>query len=161
MLAIIAIHRLKAIQAHGGLPRWRSGKESASYCRRCRFSSWIGKTPWRRKWHPTPVFLPGKFHGQRSLAGYSPWGCKSQTRLSDWTTTYIYFAVPHSLWNLSYLTKDWTWALHSESMQSWPLGYQFPSMHFFFFLAALCSMWDFSSLIRVLTWVLYIGSMKS
>ena len=32
--------------------------------------------PWRRKWQPTPVFLPGKFHGQRSLVGYSPWGCK-------------------------------------------------------------------------------------
>ena len=32
--------------------------------------------PWRRKWQPTPVFLPGKCHGQRSLAGYSPWGCK-------------------------------------------------------------------------------------
>ena len=38
--------------------------------------------PWRRKWPPTPVFLPGKFHGQRSMAGYSPWGCKESTRLS-------------------------------------------------------------------------------
>ena len=37
---------------------------------------------WRRKWQPTPVFLPGESHGQRSLAGYSPWGCKSRTRLS-------------------------------------------------------------------------------
>ena len=35
-----------------------------------------GSTPWRRKWQPTPVFLPGKSHGQRSLAGYSPWGPK-------------------------------------------------------------------------------------
>ena len=34
------------------------------------------KSPWRRAWQPTPVFLPGEFHGQRSLAGYSPWGCK-------------------------------------------------------------------------------------
>ena len=34
----------------------------------------VGKILWRRKWQPTPVFLPGKFHGQRSLAGYSPWG---------------------------------------------------------------------------------------
>jgi len=33
-------------------------------------------TKWRRKWHPTPVFLSGEFHGQRSLAGYNPWGCK-------------------------------------------------------------------------------------
>ena len=38
--------------------------------------SLVGKIPWRRKWQPTPVFLPGEFHGQRSLAGYSPWGRK-------------------------------------------------------------------------------------
>ena len=37
--------------------------------------SWVRKIPWRREWLPTPVFLPGKFYGQRSLAGYSPWGC--------------------------------------------------------------------------------------
>ena len=36
----------------------------------------VGKIPWRRAWQPTPVFLPRKFHGQRSLAGYSPCGCK-------------------------------------------------------------------------------------
>ena len=40
------------------------------------FDSWIGKIPWRREWLPTPVFLPGELHGQRSLAGYSPWGQK-------------------------------------------------------------------------------------
>ena len=39
------------------------------------------------KWQPTPVFLPGEAHGQRSLAGYSPWGLKSQTRLSDFQFT--------------------------------------------------------------------------
>ena len=43
----------------------------------------LGRFPWRRKWQPTPVFLPEEFHGQRSLAGYSLWGHKSQTRLSD------------------------------------------------------------------------------
>ena len=42
-----------------------------------------GKIPWRRAWQPTPVFLPGESHGQRSLAGYSPWGCKE----SDMTET--------------------------------------------------------------------------
>ena len=45
-------------------------------CKRCSFSPWVGKIPWRRKWHPTPVLLPGESHGQRSLAGYSPWGRK-------------------------------------------------------------------------------------
>ena len=38
------------------------------------FDTWVGKIPWRRKWQPTPVFLPGRFHGQRGLAGHSPWG---------------------------------------------------------------------------------------
>ena len=48
-------------------------------CRRHRkhgFSSWFGKIPWRRKWQPTPVFLPAESHGQGSLVGYSPWGRK-------------------------------------------------------------------------------------
>ena len=39
-----------------------------------RFAPWVGKILWRRKWQPAPVFLPGEFHGQRSLMGYSPWG---------------------------------------------------------------------------------------
>ena len=47
-------------------------------CRRCNFNPWIRKIPWRRAWQPTPVFLPGKFHGQRRLVGYSPQGCKGQ-----------------------------------------------------------------------------------
>ena len=46
------------------------GKESA--CNAGDSSSWVGKVPWRRKWQPTPVFLPGESHGQRSLADYSP-----------------------------------------------------------------------------------------
>ena len=45
-------------------------------CRRHRFDPWVGKIPWRRKWQPTSVFLPGESHGLRSLAGYSPWGYK-------------------------------------------------------------------------------------
>ena len=40
------------------------------------FDPWVGKVLWRRKWQPTPVLLPGKSHGQRSLVGYSPWGRK-------------------------------------------------------------------------------------
>ena len=40
------------------------------------FDPWVRKIPWRRKWQPTPVFLPGKFHGQKSLAGYSTWDHK-------------------------------------------------------------------------------------
>ena len=43
---------------------------------RCRIDPWVGKILWRRAWQPTPVFLPGESHGQRSLAGYSPWDCR-------------------------------------------------------------------------------------
>ena len=57
------------------LHRWFSVKESWQ-CRRCGFNPWVGKIPRRRKWQPTPVFLCGESHGQRSLAGYSPWGRK-------------------------------------------------------------------------------------
>ena len=58
------------------LPWQLSGKESTCQCRRCRFNPWLRQIPWRWKWQPTPVFLPGKSHGQRSLVVYSPWGCK-------------------------------------------------------------------------------------
>ena len=53
------------------------GKESACNAGdagKCGFNAWFGKIPWRRAWQPTLVFLPGESHGQRSLAGYSPWG---------------------------------------------------------------------------------------
>ena len=46
------------------------------------------KIPWRRKWQPTPVFLPGDSYGQRSLAGYSPWGCKELDMTEHAHTTY-------------------------------------------------------------------------
>ena len=62
-----------------GLPRWCRGKELTCQCRRCercRFNPWVEKIPWRRKWQPPPVFLPGKSQGQRSLANYSPWDHK-------------------------------------------------------------------------------------
>ena len=60
-------------------PSGISGKESAHQSRRpnrCGFDPWVGKIPWKRKWKPTPAFLPGESHGQRSLAGYSPRGHK-------------------------------------------------------------------------------------
>jgi hypothetical protein len=45
-------------------------------CRRAGFNPWVEKIPWRREWLLTPVFLPGEFHGQWRLGGYSPWGWK-------------------------------------------------------------------------------------
>ena len=57
-----------------GLPRWHSGKEPACNARDAGLIPGSGRSPGSRKWQPVPVFLPGKFHGQRSLVGYSPWG---------------------------------------------------------------------------------------
>ena len=59
-----------------GLPLWLRQYRIHLQCRRLEFNPWVGKTHWRRKWQPTPVFLPGESHGQRSLVGYSPWGHK-------------------------------------------------------------------------------------
>ena len=58
-----------------GFPVGPSGKEPTCQCRRhkrFRFDPWVRKIPWRKAWQPTPVFLPGESHGQRSLVGYSP-----------------------------------------------------------------------------------------
>ena len=61
---------------------------------RPRFDPWVGKIPWRRKWQPTPVFVPGKSHGQRNLAGYSLWGHKeldTTERLNTYTRNKVIF----------------------------------------------------------------------
>ena len=58
-------------------------KELAGQCKTCSFNPWIGKNPWRRKWQPTPEILPGKFHGQKSLVAYSPWGCKESETIKQ------------------------------------------------------------------------------
>ena len=60
-------------------PGGAGGKEPVCQCRRWKrggFNPWVRMIPWRRTWQPTPVFLPGESHGQRSLVGYSPWGLK-------------------------------------------------------------------------------------
>ena len=61
------------------LPRGGDSEEPACQCRRhqrCMFDPWVRKIFWRRQWQPTPVFLPGESHGQRSLEGYGPQGHK-------------------------------------------------------------------------------------
>ena len=73
-----------------GFPGGSEGKASVCLqCRRPGFNSWVRNIPWRRKWQPTTVPLPGKSHGWRSLVGYSPWGRKE----SD-TTERLPLTVP-------------------------------------------------------------------
>ena len=62
---------------------------SAGDVKRCGFDPWVGKIPWRRKWQPTLVFLPGTFQGWKSLVVYNPCGCKELDRtehVMDWLT---------------------------------------------------------------------------
>ena len=70
------MHTSKRIFLYLVNAEWLSSEESAYQCRRCRFYPWAEKIPSKRKWQPTPVFLPGKTYGQRSLVRYSPWGRK-------------------------------------------------------------------------------------
>ena len=78
-----------------GFPRGHSGKESTCQCRRCkrrRFDPWVGKIPWSRQRLPTSVFLSGKFHGQRSLSGYHPWGRKQLDMIEQPSTAQFFTA---------------------------------------------------------------------
>jgi len=68
-----------------GFPYGSDGKESACNVEDHEFNPWVGKVPRRREWQSTPVFLPGEFHGQWSLGGYSPW-CYKETDNTEWLT---------------------------------------------------------------------------
>ena len=89
------------------IPRWFSGAESSCLCRRHQswgFDPWVGKIPWRRAQQPPPVFLPGSSQGQRSLADYSPWGCKESDRTEHAPTLILSLEDANSLSEPSTLT---------------------------------------------------------
>ena len=105
-----------------GFPGGASNKEPACQCRRrkrCGFDPWVGKIPWRKEWQPTPVFLPGESHAQRSLGDYSPLGCKEldTTEATTHTCTRVFSRVkcPTSLrgWETSQNNSDDPWRLNS------------------------------------------------
>ena len=83
----------------GGLPWWLRQSRICRQCRRPRFDPWVRKIPWRGEWLPTPVLLPGEFHEQRSLVGYSLWGLKE----SD-TTEWLTFSLFHfqDIWQVTH-----------------------------------------------------------
>ena len=83
-------------------PGGSDGEESA--CNEG-FNPWVGKIPWRRERLPTPVFLPGEFHGQRTLLGYSSWGCQ-ESDITEWLT----LSLSHALWFSLQRSKSW-WSL--------------------------------------------------
>ena len=94
------------------------------------FNPWVGKIPWSRKWQPTPVCLPGESHGQRSLVGYSSWGCKESDmteRLTLIHTVRTQHNPDTSSRELSYVGQDHQWHPSTQPGSSyrnhplWPL----------------------------------------
>ena len=78
-------------------PWWLGRFRICLQCRRPRFDAWVRKIPWRKEWLPTPVFLPGETHGQRSLVGYSPWGRKESDTTGWLTHTFsMYYQISKS-----------------------------------------------------------------
>ena len=87
------------------LPWWLRWQRICLQCGRPRFNPWVGKIPWRGKWQPTPVLLPGKSHGLRSLVDYSPWGRRHG---HDWATSL----------SLSWHTHSSAWYSKSPTYES-------------------------------------------
>ena len=95
------------IQIPRGFPGGADHNESACQCRRHRrhrFNPWVRKIPWRRTWQPTPVFLPGKSHGQRSLA-VCRGAMGSQRVRHDLAAEHPHIQIPGPSWYLLYLWK--------------------------------------------------------
>ena len=74
-------------------PGGSDDKESACNGGEPGFSPWAGKISWRRAWQPTLIFLPGESHEQRSLMGYSPWGCKESDTTERLNIAHIHIDV--------------------------------------------------------------------
>ena len=102
------IHWFIGLFLHVSLPWWLRQYSICLQWGRPGFNPWVGKIPWRRKWHPTPVLLPGKSHGQKILVGYGPWGRKESDSaawlhfLSAKTVCLICF-----FWQCSLLVVSW------------------------------------------------------
>ena len=127
------------------------------------FNAWIGKIPWRKKWQPTPVLLPGKSHGWRSLVGYSPWGRKK----SD-TTERLHFHTLEKEMATHSSTLVWKIAWMEEpgglqSMGSLRVGHDWAtSLSLFHFLALEKEMATHSSILACkIAWMEEPGGLQS
>ena len=104
--SMLPLKKIKVNYVWEGFTGGSNDKEHACQsCRRCkrgRFHPWVRMIPWRRKWQLTPVFLPGEFHGQRNLVGYSPWGGKESDTTDGLTLVFPYVSLSlriSLLWN--------------------------------------------------------------
>ena len=95
---------------------------------------WVGKISWKRKWQPTPVFLPGEFHGQRSLAGYSPWGHK-ESGMTQRLNNNKYQKLMNFLSQIKVIKKK-QFVKRIKTREFWlALGRRFQDLCFWFFLS--------------------------
>ena len=107
----IYIYFVSLHMATAGCPGGSVSKES-TWNADLAFHPWVGKIPWRKKWQTISVFLPGKYHGQRRLAGSSPWGCRSRTllRLNHCSRRIVAFfqmlVVPGCILRLTYMLSS-------------------------------------------------------
>ena len=111
-----------------------SGKNFTCQCRRCkshRFYAWVWKIPWRRKWQPTPIFLPGESHGQRSLVGSQ--GCRESDRTGRITHTHTHTHTHTLIWLIWKICKEVSHLLH--------LGFSRTPVGVLFVAGALLAFW--------------------
>ena len=92
MISSLQIKNIINVCLSSLMAQWQTIPLQCRRLRRCGFAPWVKQTLWRRKWQPTSVYLLGEFCGQRSLAGYSPWGHKE----SDKTERLNTFALSYS-----------------------------------------------------------------
>ena len=123
----------------GGFPSSSNGKESAWNAGDEGLIPGSGRSPWRREWQPTPVFLPGEFHGQRSLVSYCPWGHRESDttkRLTLWSPdwgsvcqisprqSYSFFPSFHTvLYGRKPVCEVYTWVGRYVSPPQWQCIY--------------------------------------
>ena len=103
-----------------GLPGGANSKEFACKYKRHRLDPWVGNISWKRKWHPTPVFLPEEFHGQRSLVGHSPQHHKEQNMTEGLGHACIFISltlIKHRITRENQITKNSS-NLHAVVIQS-------------------------------------------
>ena len=103
------------------LPWWLRRLSVCLQCGRPGFNPWVWKIFWRRKWQPTPVFLPGKSHGWRNLVGYSPWGRK-ELDMTERTHSLTHSLI---LSHRSYMLLSFSFFL-SFSLLFWLSGFHYP-----------------------------------
>ena len=98
-----------------------------------KFNPWVKKIPWRRKWQPTPIFLPGISHGQRSLAGYSPQGCKkldttqqlNKNKNKPYRSSFVCYLLlfpccfQYSFFNFSHFDYNVSWCVFLSVNPGW------------------------------------------